>query len=316
MNPTDTSNDLVSGIINRRSFLRRALATGAGAALIPALTIGARSVLGATTAPTAGLDDADELDYYVLNFALNLEYLEAEFYSLGTTGMTLAQRNATGLDGFGTQGTTVTKTTSTLVPFETPAIQQYANEIAADELAHVIAVRGAIQEIGVPAAIPNLDLFTSFNTLATAANIGATFDPFMSETNFLLGGFIFEDVGVTAYHGAAPLLTSKAILAAAAGILAVEGYHASLLRTKIFEAGSAAQTTAQQISDLRDSLDNPNKDKDQGVVDGHGNANIVPTNAAGIAYSRSARQVLNIVYGARGATSGLFFPSGMNLPAA
>ena len=114
-------------------------------------------------------------------------------------------------------------------------------------------------------------------------------------------------MGVTAYHGAAPLVQSKAVLAAAAGILAVEAYHASEVRALLFARGFSSQT--QAISNLRASLSGASDD--QGVSLG-GVANIVPTDGNALAFSRAPRQVLNIVYGAQNATSGLFFPNGMN----
>ena len=80
-------------------------------------------------------------------------------------------------------------------------------------------------------AQPQIDL-SAFTAAANAAT-GMTLDPpftyYANDINGLLSAYTFEDVGVTAYNGVAPLITSKALLAAAVGIGLIEGYHSGIV---------------------------------------------------------------------------------------
>jgi hypothetical protein len=306
MNPQSLLEEINEAPFNtggRRSFLRKMGLATAGTAGLTALSTPARA---------ADVSAATATDFAVLNFALNLEYLEAEYYLHATTGQGL-EGAVIDVDGSGGEkaGKVVVKDGSK-VNFATAAFEDYANEIALDETRHVRFIREvlAAKKGGTIVARPKIDLLNSFNALGTLIGL-SSFDPFESELNFLIGAFIFEDVGVTAYKGASPLLTSKGILEAAAGILGVEAYHAGIIRTLLYAQGSAVRGLVSKISKVRELLDNGKKDMDQ-PLERSGTANLVPTDSNSIVFSRSTRQVLNIVYGGVNAKKGLFFPDGLN----
>jgi hypothetical protein len=286
---------------DRRSFVQSLGLYAAG--------IGVAAATMSSRAFAQTVSDAD-----ILNFALNLEYLEAQFYSYAVFGSGLPNGSLTGT---GTQGAV---TGGRQVNFTDPLVAQYAREIALDEIAHVNFLRRALGTSAV--AQPAIDIGTAptgaFSTAARAAGLigpGQSFDPYASDENFLLGAFIFEDVGVTAYKGAAPLLANKTFTEAAAGILAVEAYHAAIVRTTLYRKGIQTPSlidATEKISAARDSLDNP-IDDDQGIAAIGDATNIVPVDSNGLVFGRTTGDVLNIVYLDPGAVPrGGFFPNGVN----
>src|SRR5258707_8357012 len=164
-----------------------------------------------------GIEEQD-----VLNFALNLEYLEAEFYTHAITGKSITSfgigikgraNGANPTDG----GTTVG---GKQVTFSNDEIftHDFVAEIGSDERGHVVLLRGALGSSAV--AMPNIDLGT----------LGFGFD---NQNDFLRAARILEDIGVTAYAGAAALLKTADVITTAAPLLAAEAEHAASIRTQI-----------------------------------------------------------------------------------
>jgi hypothetical protein len=225
------------------------------------------------------IDDAD-----ILNFALNLEYLEAEFYNVALTGKTIEQCGVN-VSGVGTAGKT---TGGERVNFQigfglfTQKFRDVASQIAYDEMKHVEFLRAALGSAAVAKPAINLN----------ALGIG-----FANYRQFLQVSRALEDTGVSAYAGAAPLITSKVYLGAAAQILATEAYHAGNIRLIISEAEVSTSKT-----DAEDVLPPPS------------GRQYFTTDSNGLALTRTTGQVLAIVYGnsTTGTTAGGFFPNGVN----
>jgi hypothetical protein len=258
----------------RRSFLKNVGLAGVGVAA-GALIEGCS---GSSVSHAQGPSETD-----VLNFALNLEYLEGEFYSVATTGNTLSS-SVTGGPSMATGGGKV--------PFTTPAIEDAANEIAADELLHVQYLRTALG--GMAVAEPKINL--------NALGIG-----FANENDFLTLARAFEDTGVSAYAGAATLLSGNN-LQAAAQILAVEAYHAGNIRLYVILKENGILMPTMAVPGATDSKDVPPVDQPPN------NVHFFTTLPSGLAVIRNPSEVLAIVYAnsAIGTSSGGFFPNGLN----
>lgn len=247
------------------------------------------------------LSPGDVKDEDIFKFALNLEYMEAEYYLRATTGSGIDAAHL-GADPGNVKG-------GRMVEFQNSSIREFAEELAENELAHVRFYRDVLGSQAVDR--PAIDFDAGFAAVAKAAGL-SEFDPFGNEMDFLLGGMLFEDVGVTAYAGAAPLLEQREFVEAAAAILAVEAYHMGMARSQLYQMGEEAHQAANAISDARDELDGP-EDKDQGIVL-NGHANFVPSNENGMVFRRTPQEVLRIVYltSESGTRSGGFYPNGMN----
>jgi hypothetical protein len=339
---------LIDKALSRRSFL-----AGAGGVAAAGMLSGC-SNNGTTTTTAAGTTAYTDAD--VLNFALNLEYLEAQFYLYAATGKGLASADTiapTGYTGKYTLGTLVppSSTVNYTVPVSGTTGPQAAiiNEIAYEEQEHVRFLRAALGSAATP--MPSIDL-TFFTGLGAAISPAvANFSPFTSFSAFLIGAFIFEDVGVTAYAGAAPLISAAGVasgyLTAAAGILAVEAYHAAYIRTALTAqastsatgtAGSSTYLTiANSVEALRASLTVGNAGAPTTTLN-TGNTGQVSTSASvevpltaattitslstivaadsasAISFARTVNQVHHIVYGSAtvGVAKGGFFPNGTN----
>ena len=227
----------------------------------------------------------------ILNFALNLEYFEASFYSYIVTGSGLSTADMGTSPGTVTGGAKVT--------FQYSAIANIAANLMQEEVEHVELLRATIAGPNfnaTPVSMPNINL-------APLPSLAVT-----SDATFVAVARAIEGVGVSAYIGGAAYLTSSiTALNYAAQILDTEAQHAGALRQACiyFPSGTAVASPAV------DALDQPPT----------GSQIFNTGNTTGLNPVRTISQVLGIVYSgpnaaittpATGIKSGGYFPNGLN----
>ena len=257
--------------MNRRNFVST-LGLAAGAAGVLGIT-GCSDDGSVTLPPSTTVPSVVD----VLNFALNLEYLEASFYLFIATGTGLSTTDLGSGAGAISGGAKVT--------FTNAFVNTIAQNLATEEQQHVEFLRATITTLGgTPVSAPALNL----------AALGTV----NSDATFVAMARQLETVGTSAYAGGAQYLTSSTTAVQyAAQILDVEAQHEGALRQACIQLGVT--------SPAADSMDVP---PTSSAVFNTGST-------TGLNAVRTTSQVLQIVYnaaGKTGVTSGGFFPSGMN----
>jgi len=286
--------------LNRRHFLAALGMTGAaaGAGMMSGCST-SNSVAATTTATTAQTD--------LLNFALNLKFLQATFYSFVVKGTDLTGSAVTNSGA-------VTNAPAALTFTGTNAAQitDMLNEIYYDEKNHVSTL---------------ISLLSSSVVFRPAINLAAFGT--ITATNALSIARLLEDVVVTAYANLVTSLSSSDITVISQ-ILGADSSHAGILRL------TALQNPTIAANIKADSLDVAPFDAGVPATVAAGPtasggffavAGATTTNATtppGFAFLRTTSQALAVLYGtvpsgntsvtlaSAGTTSGGFFPSGVN----
>lgn len=281
------------GALNRRRFITALGMTGAAAGTGLLSGCSTTNIVPATTA-TLGQTD-------VLNFALNIKYLQATFYSFVTQGTDLTGSAVTG-SGVVTNAPAKLTFTGT----NAKQITDMFDEIYYDETHHVSTLISLLGSAVV--ARPAINL-AAFGTITA--------------TNAIAVARLLEDVGVTAYAGAVTGLSTSDI-SITTQVLGADGSHAGALRLV------SIQNPTLAVYIKADSLDVAPVDSGSATVSAGGptaagaffaTAGAATSNTstpAGFPFIRSTSQALAILFGApgtpagAGTTSGGFFPSGIN----
>jgi hypothetical protein len=278
LHAAEQENGVVAGLgaqLDRRRFFKGA-AAAAGVATVVGATAGCGSVFGVdpSNGPAPSLAD-------VLNFALNLEYLEANYYSFIANGTPIPSSQ------MGTNPGAITGAIPKIA-FSDPNVAALAAQFAAEELAHVTLLRSALQAAGItPVDQPALNLSPYGNIIT-------------NDATFLAVSRSIETVGTSAYEGGIQyLVSSPAVVTVAAVIHDTEAQHEGVLRQFCIAKGISSPAV--------DSYDRPPTLSGTGIFN--------TSQYTGFNTARNASEVLQILYAAAGKTGvskGGFFPNGLN----
>ncbi|CAA7048099.1 unnamed protein product [Microthlaspi erraticum] len=257
-------------------------------------------------------------DRKLLEFPLNLEYLEAEFFLFGALGFGLDKvaPNLTmgGPSPFGAQK-------ANLDPLTRDVILQFAWQ----EVGHLRAIKKTVKGFARPQLDLSIKSFAKVMNDAVGKKLIPPFNPYANSFNYLIASYLVPYVGLTGYVGANPKLQCPASRKLVAGLLGVESGQDAVIRTMLYARakyivhpyGITVAEFTNKISILRNKLGKKGL-KDEGLVvpklmgaEGQISGNVLAGDEMSLAYDRTPEEILRIVYGSGNeSVPGGFYPMG------
>ncbi|KAJ0229423.1 Desiccation-like protein [Hirschfeldia incana] len=259
-------------------------------------------------------------DRKLLEFPLNLEYLEAEFFLFGALGFGLDKvaPNLTmgGPSPIGAQKANLDRLTRDIV-----------SQFAWQEVGHLRAIKETVRGFARPLLDLSKKSFAKVMDDAFGRTFLPPFDPYANSLNYLIASYLVPYVGLTGYVGANPKLQCPESRKLVAGLLGVEAGQDAVIRTMLYAKakhivhpyGVSVAAFTDRISDLRNKLGKRGV-KDEGLVvhkalgaEGEVAGNVLVGDDMSLAFDRTPKEILRIVYGSGSERiPGGFYPKGAN----
>ncbi|KAK9080041.1 hypothetical protein SSX86_001716 [Deinandra increscens subsp. villosa] len=257
-------------------------------------------------------------DINLLEFPLNLEYFEAEYFLFGSMGKGLDNIEPD-LAAGGPPPIGAKQANISLV------VKDIITQFGYQEVGHLRAIKKKVR--GFPRPLLNLsaDSFATVINAAFGKPLSPPFDPYANDINYLISCYVIPYVGLTGYVGANPLLHSPVSRKLVAGLLGVESGQDAVIRSLLYERANdkvvpykmSVGEFTEKISQLRNKLGH-NGVKDEGLkvplelgAEKKVQGNVLAGDRDSLAYGRTPREILRIVYGTGNEHApGGFYPNG------
>ncbi|KAK3407400.1 hypothetical protein EUGRSUZ_K03461 [Eucalyptus grandis] len=255
-----------------------------------------------------------------VQFAMNLEFLEAEFFLRGSLGQ--------GLDSIApylAQGgpPPVGGAKADLDPITRRIIEEFGYQ----EVGHLRAIYTRVGGIRRPLLNLSAQNFETLFDRAVGRQLQPPFNPYGNTVNYLLASYVIPYVGLVGYVGTIPFLESYNSKSLVASLLGVESGQDAVLRTLLYERADEKvepynMTVAEftgHLSRLRNELAMCGL-KDEGIMvpkelgaENRTTSNVLSADVYSVSYSRTPPEILRIIYNSGSEYKpGGFYPEGGN----